>query len=479
MSFNRKYLFLLCLLLIWLPGDISRAQAAKPNVVVILMDNFGYGELGVYGGGITRGAPTPRIDALAAQGFRSTNFNVEAQCTPSRAALMTGRYAIRTGNATIPLEVEQYGLVQWEYTMAELFADQGYATALFGKWHLGHTKGRFPTDQGFDEWYGIPNSTEDALWADNDRFREGVHPFVRLTNVMQGRKGEDPEKLGVYDRKKRSLIDGELTDKALEFMTRQHRAKKPFFLYLPYTMAHYPLDLHPDFAGKTGNGTWADILSQVDAYTGRVLDKLNELGIADNTIVIFTSDNGPEGKEPYEGFAGMWRGSYFTGLEGSLRVPFIVRWPGKIPAGRVSNEILHEMDLMPTLAAVLGAKLPADRVIDGVNQLDFLNGKQPKSNRESVIVYVGEEVFAVKWRNWKAVFKEVDNGSAPEKIFATPILYDLYADPREENQARAISGNIWVRYPINQILRDHVISLRKEPPVPKGASDPYTPGRRQ
>src|SRR5689334_20825662 len=153
----------------------QNTETTKPNIVLILTDNLGYGELGVYGGGILRGAPTPRIDKLAAEGMRLLNFNVEAQCTPSRAALLTGRYAIRTGNATVPLESPLYGLTQWEYTMAEMMRDAGYATAIFGKWHLGQTPGRYPTDQGFDEWYGIPNSTNDSFWPENPRFRPGSH----------------------------------------------------------------------------------------------------------------------------------------------------------------------------------------------------------------------------------------------------------------------------------------------------------------
>src|ERR1700704_3892840 len=142
----------------------SAQQTMKPNIVLVLMDNLGYGEIGAYGGGILRGAPTPRIDALASEGMHLLNFNVEAQCTPSRAALLTGRYAVRTGNGSVPIHTPLYGLVQWEITLAKLLSGTGYATGAFGKWHLGHTEGRFPTDQGFDEWYGIPNSTDEAFW---------------------------------------------------------------------------------------------------------------------------------------------------------------------------------------------------------------------------------------------------------------------------------------------------------------------------
>ncbi len=456
---------------------VGASAANQPNVILINMDNFGYGELGSYGGGITRGGATPRLDLLAREGLRLTNFNVEAQCTPSRAALMTGRYAVRTGNATVPLDVEAYGLVQWEYTMAEMFADQGYATAAFGKWHLGHTPGRFPTDQGFDEWYGIPNSTDEAYWPSNSRYKDGVHPFVRYEYIMQGRKGGEPEKVKVYDLDARRTIDGELTDRALDFIERQHQAKVPFFLYLPYTQTHLPVLPAAEFDGITGNGMWGDILTQIDAYTGRILDKVDELGLADDTIFIFTSDNGPEGKAPFEGSAGPWRGVYFTGLEGSLRVPFIIRWPGHIPADRVSDEIVHQVDLYTTLAAVIGGSVPSDRMIDGVDQLAFFAGSSAKSSRESVMIYVGEQLFGIKWHNWKGMFKEVDSGRAPLKIYATPVIYDLYTDPREMHPERQLLENTWVRYPMNQILREHMISLKKEAPVPKGAPDPYTPNR--
>ena len=172
----------------------------KPNIVLVLMDNLGYGELGVYGGGILRGAPTPRLDKLASEGMRLLNFNVEAQCTPSRAALLTGRYAVRTGNGSVPIHTPIYGLVQWELTLAKLLSETGYATGAFGKWHLGQTKGRFPTDQGFDEWYGIPNSTDEAYWPDNPLFRPNSDPFAVAEHVMEGKKGEEvPRNVKVYD----------------------------------------------------------------------------------------------------------------------------------------------------------------------------------------------------------------------------------------------------------------------------------------
>lgn len=455
----------------------SQTRTSRPNVVFVLMDNLGWGELGVYGGGILRGAPTPRIDRFAGEGTRLLNFNVEAQCTPSRAAILTGRYAVRTGNGSVPLESPLYGLTQWEYTMAEMFADAGYSTAMYGKWHLGQTAGRFPTDHGFEEWYGIPNSSNDAFWPGNPRFREGVHPYVKLTQVLESKKGQVPREVKVYDRTARAEMDGEITRRALDYMERQAKSRKPFFLFLPYTQPHMPITPAAEFEGKTRNGEFADVLAQMDAYTGRLLDQVDRLGIRDNTVFIFTSDNGAEATMPYHGFNGPWRGTYFTAWEGSLRVPFLMRWPGQIPAGRISNEIVHEMDLLPTLARIAGGGLPRDRIIDGVDQLDFLRGKSEQSAREAFVLYLANEICGVKWRNWKMMTRNVDRGfGEPVKQYSFPLWFDLHTDPKEENplDPRFVE-NLWVRWPTSKVLAEHNASLRKEPPVKPGTPDPYVP----
>jgi arylsulfatase A-like enzyme len=456
-------------------GQVAATTGGKPNIVLVLMDNLGYGEIGVYGGGILRGAPTPRIDALAAEGMRLLNFNTEAQCTPSRAALMTGRYAVRTGNGSVPLDTPVYGLVQWEVTVPEMLSTAGYATGAFGKWHLGHTPGRFPTDQGFDEWYGIPNSTDESYWADDPQFRPDSDPFARVEHVMAGKKGEAPKDIKVYDLAARRIIDREITDKTTDFMSRQVAAGKPFFAYVPYTMVHIPVLPAPEFDGKTGNGVWADTLRQIDTYVGELLDQVDKLGVRDNTIFIFTSDNGAEMFEPWNGWSGPWRGSYFTGLEGSLRVPFIVRWPGKIPAGSVSNEIVHEMDIFPTLARVAGGKMPTDRAIDGVDQLDFFMEKQDKSNRDSFVVYVGNEIYGVKWRNWKMMSKELETGTGEIKDWSVPRFFNLYLDPKEEHALSYEYQYFWVRFPAGKVLQDHLASFKKYPPIKPGTPDPYVP----
>lgn len=201
---------------------------------------------------------------------------------------------------------------------------------------------------------------------------------------------------------------------------------------------------------------------------------MEKLGVKDNTIFIFTSDNGPEMIEPWSGWAGPWRGTYFTCLEGSLRVPFIIRWPGKIPAGRVSNEIVHEMDLFTTVAAMVGGKV-ADRAIDGVDQSEFFLGRQEKSKRDGFVVYVGNDIYGVKWQNWKLMARELDKGTDASKEFPIPRLFNLNLDPREEHALSYESQYFWVRFPIGNIMADHMASLKKYPPIPPGAPDPYLP----
>ena len=246
-------------------------------------------------------------------------------------------------------------------------------------------------------------------------------------------------------------------------------------------MTHMPVLPSKEFEGKSGNGHWGDVLMQIDAYVGELLDTLDELKIADNTIFIFTADNGPEMMPENHGWSGPWRGSYFTAGEGSLRVPFIMRWPGKVPAGRVSNEIVHQIDLFTTLAETVSGEVPNDRVIDGVDQSDFFLGKSEKSAREGLVVYVGEEIFGVKWRNWKMLTKELEDGKGTGKIvqFGFPHFYNLYNDPQELYPVTMKTPeHFWVRWPMAKILSEHLESLRQEPPIKPGTPDPYVPSKK-
>lgn len=448
----------------------ARAQTQKPNILFILADNLGYGELGVYGGGITRGAPTPRIDRLAGEGLRLTNMNMEAQCTPSRSAILTGRYAIRSGTHSVPFGGQADGLPQWEVTMAESLSQAGYATALYGKWHLGSHHGRLPNDQGFDEWYGIPRTTDEALWPGATGYSPSIMPPEQ---IMEGGKGERSRELKVYDIDQRRLMDSEITQRAIGFMERQVQAGKPFFAYATLTQPHLPTLPNPGFAGKTGHGDWADMLAEMDHNVGRMLDAVDRLGIRDNTIVIFASDNGPEFVKPWDGWAGPWRGQYFTAWEGGIRVPFMIRWPGKVPAGSVSDEIVHAVDLFPTLATIAGAAVPNDRPIDGVDQSEFFFGRSERSRREGILIWCADRLQAVKWRNFKVHFYKQETMVSPAMKLPIPLLFNLHTNPREDDE-KTITDS-WIIGPVLKMVGEFEASVKKHPLIAMGTPDPYTP----
>ncbi len=442
------------------------ARAGRPNVVIMFPDNLGWGEVGVYGS--VRGPLTPRIDKMAAEGLRLNNFNVEFSCTVSRAALMTGRYAIRTG------ATQGAGFTLWEVTIAEALKSIGYATGLFGKWHLGGDAPegkREPSHQGFDEFYGIPRTSNEAQTTMANGSNVPGTSFI-----WEGRAGQPMKHIGPFDMESRRLVDREAAKRGIDFMERNVRARTPFFLYYPMTEIHFPTLAHPDFAGKSGAGDIGDAMMEVDYNVGLVLDAIKRLGIDNNTIVFWCTDNGAESRRPWRGSPGPWSGFYNTTLEGGIRTPCLVRWPGHIPAGRASNEIVHEIDIFPTIAAAVGADLvPKDRAIDGVNQLPFFEGKQAKSNRDTVIYWTGLNVNqprAVKWHDWKFYYAfQTEAGAAvPPPAMR---LFHLLSDPREESDVK--DANPWAQSAMDKIVADFIATTVKYPNVPANAADPYMP----
>ena len=280
------------------------AQEKKPNVVFILVDNVGWGNFGVYGGT----TPTPRIDQLAGEGIRFNNYNVEVQCTPTRSAIHTGRYSVRSGTYTVPWPGQgPSGMSPWEYTIAKLFSDSGYATALYGKWHLGDIQGRLPTDQGYDEWWGIENTWDEASYTTWPLFKESG---MAAPMIWEGKKGEPSKPVMPLDLNVRPIVDGKyIIPKTVEFIKRNAAAKKPFFVYVGYSEMHPPVIGNPDFVGKSTQrgGLFADVIAEMDYRVGQILDAVKEAGIDDNTIVILSSDNGGGGAVPQVG-RGLRRG---------------------------------------------------------------------------------------------------------------------------------------------------------------------------
>jgi arylsulfatase A-like enzyme len=402
---------------------------SRPNVVFLLADNVGWGDIGCYGGL----APTPRIDALAAQGLRFKNYNVEAQCTPTRSAILTGRLPIRTGNCSVPLPGQgHYGLAPWEYTLGELFSDAGYATAAFGKWHVGDIAGRLPTDQGFDEWFGIKNTSDESGYSSYALFAESGYPVPK---IWEGRKGSAVTPVEDFNLRSRPLLDETIAARASTFIACNAKAGTPFFTYVCFTQMHPPLIHHPEFTGESGGGVYSDTLAELDYRTGQVLDAIEQAGIAENTIVVWSSDN-PAGRSTSMGGSnGPWRGHFGSGFEGGMRTPAIVRWPDKVKAGAVSDEMLTAVDWLPTLAALAGQpdRVPTDRPIDGVDASAFLRGESPTTGRDHVIYYGSDAgVMSVKWKHMKVVFRYTESTSGPIVKPQWPLVFDLIDDPVEE-----------------------------------------------
>ena len=436
------------------------------NIILVLADNLGWGELGCYGGGALRGAPTPRLDRLASEGLLLQNFNVESDCIPTRSALMSGRHPIRTGGIQSQPAGIPHGLTRWEILLPELLQARGYATAHFGKWHLGDLPQRLPNARGFDEWYGIPRTSHEA----GHTGMRGFDPSVSTTPwVMRGRAGEASESVKVYDLMARRMIDSELIEHSVDFLRRQAAAKKPFFLYVPLTHLHFPTLPHPDFQGRSSVGEFADSMMEMDYRVGQLLDEVDRLGLADDTMFIFASDNGPEFRLPDRGTAGYWEGTYHTAMEGGLRVPCLIRWPGRIPAGSVSNEIVHVVDMFTTLARLGGAEIPADRPIDGVDQLDFLLNTAGKSNREGFVFYIKQDLRALKWRQWKLhLVWEKEPNDGPVKL-ESPYLFDVMMDPKETRNM--LVEQSWVIEPMQKMQRAFQESLKRFPPIAPGTPD--------
>jgi arylsulfatase len=451
----------------WPTLSYAQERDPRPNIVLIFPDNLGIGEVSSYGG--ARGVPTPNIDRIAAEGIRLTNFNVEYSCVVSRIALLTGRYAVRTG------EGYAAGMTLWEVTIAEALSSEGYATALFGKWHLGGSDWegrREPTDQGFDEWWGIPGTSNTAQFTSFPGFdsTRNAEPYI-----WEGRTGEPSRRVKPYNLDSRRTIDREAAEKGIAFMERNAGEGRPFFLYYPMTQIHFPTLPHPDFAGSTGAGDIGDAMAAVDYNVGLVLEALDRLDIEENTLVFWCTDNGAEMRRPWRGSPGPWRGFYNSAMEGGVRTPCVIRWPGRIPAGRVSNDVVHQIDLFPTIAAAVGAPeiVPDDRIIDGVNQLPFFEGARAHSGRESAIFLAREgHVMAVKWRDWKLWYRFRTELADPEPNNLVR-LFDLGVDPREETDVKDFYP--WVISVMDGIVADYEASLLIHPRVPGGIDDPYVP----
>lgn len=447
-------LFALVLSLVVGPLAATAATPERPNIVYVMTDDQGYGDLGVQGHPYIR---TPHIDRLAREGARLTDFYAQPFCGPSRAALMTGSYPARTSLAFNHLPNAKTGLHPNEITIAEILKDRGYATAIIGKWHLGDAPEFLPTRHGFDTWYGLPYSNDmwpfhpKILKRDNESERmqatrkrtvytgyaqsDQVYPLDWFPDLPLMRDEEVIE----LNPQQEQLVGG-YTDEAIRFM-REHQ-DQPFFIYLAHTMPHVPLFRSRPFEDESLRGRYGDVVEEIDANVGRILDAIEELGLDEKTLVIFTSDNGPWADYGFDsGSAGPLRGSKGTNYEGGVRVPFLARFPGQIPAGLVSSGIASNIDMLPTLAKLAGGSAPSDRIIDGVDIWPLLAYPGVESPRNTFFYYVGgmkylatdgppkndPKIDAVRRGQWKLF---VDS-SGPDGDLEPVALYNLHEDVAE------------------------------------------------
>jgi arylsulfatase A-like enzyme len=450
--------------------------ARRPNILFFHVDNLGFGELSCYSGGPFRGTWTRRVDAFAQQGFRLTNYAPEAQCTPTRSALLTGRYSVRSGTHSVPLGAAGgWGLVRWEKTLGDLLSDTGYGCAVYGKWHVGEGPGRWPTDKGFEEWYGPPRTYDEALWPTDPWYDPQRDPVSRMVEIKHG--DPDVTELEQLTLEARRDCDCEYLRRATAFMRAKAEAGIPFLVYFNHSLMHMPVIPREEFKGQTGQGDWADSLLELDSDFGALLDLLDELGAADNTLVVFAGDNGPEEVLLWRGTPGYWEGSYFAGGEGNLRTPCIARWPGYIAEGQVSNDIVHVTDWFATLLAAAGVEVPADRQIDGVDQLPWLSGQRASSARDGYLYWMGPELYGVKWRNFKLVLVAQQYSTHPPAKLSSPRIINLVTDPQEREPIDLPYMHSWTVTHFNRLLGQFQASVKREPLVPQGAPLDYVPSK--
>ncbi|WP_338358414.1 sulfatase [Yeosuana marina] len=421
-------------------NQIKRKQnIEKPNVVIILIDDEGYGDVGCYG---ATGFETPNLDQMASQGMKFTNFYAaQPVCSASRAGLLTGCYPNRIGFSGALYPNNKIGMNTEELTIAEMFKEQAYVTACFGKWHLGSQKEFLPLQHGFDEYVGLPYSND--MWPHNnvtgerlsDDKKSGKYPELPL---IEG--NEIVER--ITSLKAQDKLTTLYTEKAVDFINRN--AKNPFFLYVPHTMGHVPLGVSDKFRGKSEQGLYGDVMMEIDWSVGEISKALEKNGLTDNTIFIFTTDNGPWlNFGNHAGSSGGLREGKSTSWEGGQRVPFIIRWPGNIPEGTVCNKLACAIDILPTLAAITDGKL-SDNKIDGVDITSLWKGNFEATPRETILYYYGKNnLNGVRKGNWKLVLPHTyasynakpGNDGRSGKMIKTavekPELYNMMRDPGE------------------------------------------------
>lgn len=477
------------------------AEERKPNILIITSDDTGIWDLSFNHRG-SRGYKTPNIDGLFEDGMAFTDYYAEQSCTAGRSALITGQATIRTGLAKVGLPGDKNGMNEQNPTIAAALKDQGYITAQFGKNHLGDRDEHLPTMHGFDRFFGILyhlnayNELENEDYPGNPVFKENLGPRNPVRSVANGDGTQTIEDMGPLDRERMKTFDDEVLSEGFDFLELAKASDQPFFLWMNSTRMHYPTYVPDEWKGVSGQGKYADGLLQHDAWVGSLLGKLDDLGFSENTIVIYHADNGPQTSLWPDGGITPYRSEKFTNWEGAYRVPGAVRWPGRIPSGTVSNEIMSNLDWFPTLLAAAGEANIVEKLreghelngkpyrvhLDGYNQLPLLTGETEEGARQEFFYFTDNGgVAAMRFHDWKLVFSE-QRGTAlgawqePMIPLSFPKLYNLRTDPFETADFNSNSYDQWAfdRTFVGAIAqataRDFFRSLLEFPPQQSASS---------
>ncbi len=460
--FGRAKRMLLGFTLVCLPLGVSAAE--RPNILVIMGDDIGITNISKYSHGMM-GYKTPNIDRIANEGMMFTDYYGEQSCTAGRSAFITGQHPIRTGLTKVGIPGAALGIQPEDPTLAELLKPLGYATGQFGKNHLGDRDEFLPTNHGFDEFFGnlyhlnAEEAPEDPAWPQDPQLQQFITPRGVIRSTADG-KIED---LGPLNTKRMETIDEEFLQASLNFMEKAHNKEQPFFVWFNSTRMHYYTHIKDETRGLSGQGFYNDGMVEHDGQVGQLLSKLDDLGVADNTIVIYTTDNGVHYNHWPDAGITPFRGEKNTNWEGSFRVPAVVRWPGKVEANSISNEIMSHQDWVPTLMAAAGEPNIKQKLLDGheangktynvhldgFNFAPYLTGEAEKGPRTS-FVYAsdGGEILALRDGDWKMVFAEqrahrFDVWAEPFVKLRVPKVFNLRQDPFERADTDSNSYQVW------------------------------------
>ncbi|MGE3876007.1 MAG: arylsulfatase [Parvibaculaceae bacterium] len=489
------------------------AKATKPNILFIMSDDIGWFNLSCYNHGIM-GYRTPNLDRIAKEGAMFTDFYGQQSCTAGRAAFITGQSPIRTGLTKVGLPGAKLGLSFEDPSIGEFMKHFGYTTGQFGKNHLGDRNEHLPTVHGFDEFFGnlyhlnAEEEPENPDYPKDPEFRKKFGPRGVLkcwatdkddatVDPQFGKVGKQKiENTGPLDTKRMETVDEEFLAAGMDFMERKTKEGKPWFCYMNTTRMHIWTHLKPASRGRTGLGLYPDGMVELDGYVGQLLKKLEDLGVADNTVVVFTTDNGAEVMSWPDGGATPFRGEKDTNWEGGWRVPCVMRWPGVIEPGRVVNDVCSLQDFIPTFAAANGEPDLVEKVkkgyemggkaykvhLDGVNLLPFLAGKVEKSPREGFLYWSDDgDLVAVRAKKYKVVFSEQRTTGGlgvwrePFSQLRVPKLFDLLADPFERGDESLFydkwtADHIFIQVPVQALVAKWLESFKEFPPRAKSAS---------